>query len=215
MSLILSTKVLPPKLKRHFFSANIGLVEYNAVSIAPIDISFNNPNFKNAIFTSQNAVKLAIEKNRLTFQNVFCVGEKTANLLVNFGFKPQIIAKDAKDLAHHIVEEYPNQSFDFFCSAQRREELPSLLKRNKIKLVEHHLYRSVINNKHFKNDFDAVLCFSPLGVKSYFDNHDKQPTAICIGETTASSAMKYTNQVHISNKTTLESVVIKAIKKFS
>jgi uroporphyrinogen-III synthase len=215
MPLVLSTKVLPPKLKRHFFSANIGLVEYNAVILAPIENSFGRKNFNNAIFTSQNAVKIAIETHKLTFHNVVCVGKKTASLLLNFGFKPKIIAKDAKDLAHRIIEKYPDQSFSFFCSALRRDELPCLLKRNNIKLVEYHLYHSVINNKHFTNNFDAVLCFSPLGVKSYFDNHDKQPKAICIGETTASSAMKYTNQVLTSSRTTLESVVVKAIKSFN
>jgi uroporphyrinogen-III synthase len=214
MPLILSTKVLPLHLKKHFFASNIGLVEYNAVSIETNIISFTETQFKNAIFTSQNAVKIAIEQHKLNFQKVFCVGEKTARLLIKFGYKPKIIASNAYDLAHLVIEKYPDQAFDFFCSAQRRHELPNVLKNHNVELCEHYLYHSVANTRHFKNDFDAVLCFSPLGVKAYYQNHSTKPKAICIGSTTASSSLKFTNDVLISNKTTVESVVIKAIKCF-
>lgn len=212
MPLILSTKVLPPKLKRHLFAANISFVEYNAVKIVPTDISFTKTEFPNTIVTSQNAVKLAIGQHKLNFHNVFCVGEKTANLLLTFGISPKYIANNAIDLARFIVEKHPNQSFDFFCSAQRRHELPELLDKHNVKLKEHNVYQSVSNNKYFKNNFDAVLCFSPLGVKTYYENHSYKPTAICIGCTTSKFAKEFTSQVLTSSKTSVESVVIKTIK---
>jgi uroporphyrinogen-III synthase len=211
MPIVLSTKVLPLKLKRHLFAANIDLVEYNAIKIERLDINFPKTHFENAIFTSQNATKLAFEKD-LTFENVFCVGKKTEALLALQNIKTNLVADNAEQLAKKIVNTYPHKSFDFFCSAQRREELPDLLSDYKIEFREHHLYQSVLNRKTFANDFDAVLCFSPMGVKAYYENHTLQPTAICIGETTASEARRFTSNFLISTKTSLESVIVKAVK---
>lgn len=211
MPLILSTKALPPKLKRHLFAADIGLVEYDAVKIVPAEVSFTKSSFENVIFTSQNAVSLAFEKHKLKFQQVFCVGEKTANLLQDYGVKPNSVSKNAHDLAQLILNDYPHLCFDFFCSAQRRSELPDLLNTHGIQLKEHHLYKSIPDVRIFKNDFDAVLCYSPMGVKAYYAHHDKQPLAICIGETTAAVAKEYTPEVLVANTTSLESVVYKSV----
>ncbi len=213
MPLVLSTKILNPTQKRHLFAADIGLVEYNAVQIKAL-----NPDlpvhFKNGIFTSQNAVKLAMTKN-LTFENVFCVGHKTAKYLESFGCNVQLKADYAKDLAEQITEHYPNEHFDFFCSAKRRDDLPFALSKHQVFLKEYHLYDSVCNYKTFTNSFDAVLCFSPLGVKSYYTIHDNKPMAICIGETTAKAAELYTNAVYLASITSIDSVVMKTIKTLS
>jgi len=211
MPLILSTKVLPLIQKRHLFYANLSLVEYNAVSIQELDFSLNADHVDHAIFTSQNAVNLAFEKHKLKCEQVFCVGEKTACLLEDYGMKPHRIAKNAYALAQLILKDYPHLCFDFFCSAQRRNELPYLLSTHHIQFKEHHLYKSIPDVRIFKNDFDAVLCFSPLGVKAYYAHHDKQPLAICIGDTTAEAAKEYTAKVLVANKTSLESVVYKSI----
>ncbi len=215
MPLVLSTKILPPNLKKHFFLSDISLVEYEAVKIKPTDISLSKIHFENAIFTSQNAVKLAFEKHQLEFEHVFCVGEKTSNLIQSYGSRPNWVAQNAAELAKELLKHFPECSFDFFCSAQRRDELPNLLKNNHINLREHHLYHSVLDPKIFSNDFDAVLCFSPLGVKAYYENHKKQPMAICIGETTAATARTFTRNVLVANKTSIESVIIKTIKRFN
>jgi uroporphyrinogen-III synthase len=214
MPLILSTKVLPANLKKHLFLSDIGLVEYDAVKIKPAETAFSKSHFENAIFTSQNALKLAFEKHELKFENVFCVGEKTASLIQSYGLQPKLIAQNAGQLAEELSQHFPEMRFDFFCSSQRRDELPDLLKQNNINLKEHHLYQSVSDGKIFSNDFDAVLCFSPLGVKAYYENHNKQPMAICIGETTAAAARTFTDMVLVANKTSLESVIVKTIKRF-
>jgi uroporphyrinogen-III synthase len=214
MPLVLSTKILPPNLKKHFFLSDISLVEYEAVKIKPTDISFSKIHFENAIFTSQNAVKLAFEKHQLEFEHVFCVGEKTSGLIQSYGSRPKLVAQNAGELAEQLLQHFPKWSYDFFCSPQRRDELPDLLKNNHINLREHHLYQSVSDAKFFSNDFDAVLCFSPLGVKAYYENHNKQPMAICIGETTAAEARAFTRDVLLSQQTSLESVVVRAVKIF-
>jgi len=82
-------------------------------------------------------------------------------------------------------------------------------------LIEVIRHQSVPDVKIFPNDFDAVLCFSPLGVKAYYENHNKQPMAICIGETTAAEVRTFTSEVLVANKTSIESVIIRTIKSFN
>jgi len=211
MPLVLSTKILTPTQKKHLFLANLSLVEYNAVSILELETALDNASIENAIFTSQNAVKI-LYSNSITIKNAFCVGDKTAALLKQQGVDIVASATNAEILADEIVKNYSNRRYNFFCSKQRRKELPAILKANQIKLQEHHIYDSISNYKTFNNQFDAILCFSPLGVKSYYGTNKVKPLAICIGETTAKTAKEYTGQVIISNKTSIESVIIKAIK---
>lgn len=214
MPTVLSTKILSPIQKKHLFAANIGLVEHNAVQITTLDPKLPTHTFKNVIFTSQNAVRLAMAKN-LKFDNVFCVGDKTAKYLESFNLKVKLKANYAQDLALQIIKKYPYEHFDFFCSSQRRNDLPNLFSKHQVSLKEHHLYNSVCNFKTFPNKFDAVLCFSPIGVKSYYKVHDQRPMAICIGKTTAKEAEFYTAKVNIASKTSIDSVVIKTIKILS
>lgn len=215
MPIVLSTKLLNPIQKRHLFNANIGLVEYNAVQIKALNPDLPTQSFKNAIFTSQNAVRLAMSKN-LNIENVFCVGRKTSKSLENYNLNIKSRTDYAEDLAKEIVNTYPSDHFDFFCSKQRRDDLPKALSKHQVSLKEYHLYDSVCNFKKFTNPFDAVLCFSPLGVKSYYEAHNHQnPIAICIGKTTAKAAEFYTKEVYEASKTSIDSVVIKAISIFS
>lgn len=214
MPTVLSTKVLSPKLKKDFFAAGIGLVEYDAIKIFPNEISFKNNFFENAIFSSKNAVNLAFEKHKLKFKKVYCVGKKTAELIQSYGLKPEVTAQNAKQLAEHLVRDFSKQEFNFFCSSQRREELPGLLRDNHVSIKEHYLYHSTSDKRTFSNDFDAVLCFSPLGVEAYYNNNTFKPTAICIGKTTADKARKFQVKVITSSQTSIESVIVKTVKYF-
>jgi len=77
---VLTTKKLLPNQKKTIRDSGIALVEYNAIKIELLDtIQVNNP-IKNAIITSQNAVK-ALLKNKIAIQNCFCVGKKTKDQL--------------------------------------------------------------------------------------------------------------------------------------
>lgn len=214
MPTVLSTKVLNTSQKQHLFAAGIGLVEYEALIIKKLDSKFENHYFENTIFTSQNAVKYLNFKS-VNVQNAFCVGDNTASLLKQHNIFLKAKAESALALANIIIEKYPKTTFDYFCSSQRRNELPDVLKFNKIQVHEHHLYESVSNYKLFHNQFDAVLCYSPMGVKTYYEKHKSRPLAICIGETTAQEAKKYTEKVIVASKTSIESVLIKTIKNFN
>nr|MBX2828949.1 uroporphyrinogen-III synthase [Flavobacteriaceae bacterium] len=65
----------------------------------------------------------------------------------------------------------------------------------------------------FDQKWDGILFFSPSGIKSFLsENTMGNAIAICIGETTASEAKKYTRNVIVANATRIESVIAKAVK---
>ncbi|MBK5212711.1 MAG: uroporphyrinogen-III synthase [Flavobacteriaceae bacterium] len=219
MLAVLSTKKLSENQRSLLLNASISLVEYNAIKIE--FVSFEVPsNIGNAIFTSQNAVK-AVMSYELGVMSCFCVGEKTKSLLEENGQKVIKMTEYASELADYLVKNHKNDSFHFFCGNIRSDEIPSILKENNIAFEEIEVYKTTLNPKKFERNFDAVLFFSPSGVRSFVEgntNNNNIPAfagmtkAVCIGTTTAQEAKKYTENVVISNATTVESVIAKAVK---
>jgi uroporphyrinogen-III synthase len=195
-------------------------VEYNAIKID--FVPFKAPKtIANAIFTSQNAV-IAVMGCELRVTNCFCVGEKTKSLLEENGQKVIKMTEYASELADYLIKNHKNESFHFFCGNIRSDEIPSKLKENNFYLEEVEVYKTTLNPKKFERQFDAILFFSPSGVQSFIEGNTNinneipafagKTKAICIGTTTASEAKKYTKNVEISNITTVESVIAKAVK---
>jgi len=220
MKSVLSTKKLKENQRSLLLNAGISLVEYDAIKInfVPFEVPST---IENAIFTSQNAVH-AIQDSKTKIQDCFCVGEKTKSLLEKNGFNVIKMTEYASDLAKYIVKNHKNDFFHFFCGNIRSDEIPSKLKENRVAFEEIQVYKTTLNPKKFGRHFDAILFFSPSGVRSYCEANleDIQNLAgfsqmVCIGKTTASEARKYTENVVIANSTTVESVIAKAVKTFN
>ncbi|HET7361805.1 MAG TPA: uroporphyrinogen-III synthase [Salinimicrobium sp.] len=235
MASILTSKILSPFQKKCLLKAGFQVVEHDFIKIEAI--GFNMPKeVKNAIFTSQNAVKRVIgppagragyelrahlpdgqvKSYGLGILNCYCVGEKTKKLLEKNGMNVIASAEYGKDLAEIIVEKYPNEHFTFFCGNRRRDELPSILKENKVSFEEIQVYKTILNPKKIEQKLDGILFFSPSGVKSYikgqiFGNVDISAFAgahaFCIGRTTAAEAKKYLENVMVAEKPSVESVI--------
>lgn len=213
MRTVLSTKNLKLNQKSLLLNAGISLVEYNAIHIEFVPFKVTSP-IENAIFSSQNAV-LSIQNSEFLIQNSYCVGEKTKALLEKNGFKVIKMTEYASQLATYLVENHKNDSFQFFCGNIRSDEIPLKLKENNITFEEIEVYKTALTPKRFKRQFDAILFFSPSGVRSYCDECDpinNETVFVCIGTTTASEAKKYSENVIIANATTVESVIAKAVK---
>ncbi|WP_299258910.1 uroporphyrinogen-III synthase [uncultured Aquimarina sp.] len=210
---ILSTKKLATAQKELLLNSGIGFVEYNAIEIELLDIEFNR-DIACAIFTSKNAVK-AIHNSDLNIENCFCVGANTKKFLEKNGQKVVEMAQNASELGKIIAKNYKNEQFYFFCGNLRRDELPLILKENKIKMEEVMVYKTHIKSKKFDRKFDGILFFSPSGIQSYISNNIMDTsTAFCIGNTTASEAKNYTNNIIVANKPTVENVIVQAVKYF-
>ena len=100
----------------------------------------------------------------------------------------------AAELADYLVKYHKNDFFHFFCGNIRSDEIPSKLKENNIAFEEIEVYKTTLNPKKFERQFDAILFFSPSGVRSYCEERSNltndEATFVCIGTTTASEAKK-------------------------
>ncbi|MCB0464956.1 MAG: uroporphyrinogen-III synthase [Aequorivita sp.] len=218
MPAVLSTKKLNESQKSLLLLAGASLVEYNAIKIE--FVPFEAPsNIKNAIFTSQNAANSFFEnecqpeRSRRVIENCFCVGNKTKLLLEENDQKVIKMTEYASELADFIVKYHKNDSFHFFCGNIRSDEISSKLNENSIAFEEIEVYKTTLNPKKFERTFDAILFFSPSGVRSFISENEIQKSiAVCIGNTTASEAKKYTENVVVANTTTVESVIAKTLK---
>lgn len=230
MKSVLSTKKLMPSQRELLINAQISLVHYDAIQIKFLPFSAPS-NIKNAIFTSQNGVNsflknlrgsISNSKDKIIIYNCFCVGEKTKALLEENGLKVIKMTEYASELAPYLVENHKNAYFHFFCGNIRSDVIPSTLKENSVAFEEIEVYNTTLNHKKFERHFEAILFFSPSGVRSFVEGNTNinngipafagMTKAVCIGTTTASEAKKYTENVVISNSTTVESVIAKAVK---
>lgn len=133
--------------------------------------------------------------------------------MTEYGQKVTKKAQNSTELGQFLSKNYKNQEFWFFCSEQRMDHLPDLLKLSKNELFEVKIYQTEPFLQHFDQNFDAILFFSPSGVSSFFmANQGVESELICIGETTAGEASNYSDHIWTANQATIESVIAKTIK---
>jgi len=214
---ILSTKILSLAQKELVLNGGLGLVAYNAIKIAFLSFKIDEE-YDNYIFTSQNGVNAFLaQENKASFlgKKVFCVGEKTKRLLEENDVKVIEMAKNSIELGLKIAENSKNESFLFFCGNRRREELPLILTENTVDFKEVEVYKTSLYKKEFNTVFNGVLFFSPSAVESYTSvNKINNSIAFCIGDTTAMEAKKHASTIVTATKTTIENVIVQAVKYF-
>ncbi|GAA6764644.1 hypothetical protein AAFH68_05750 [Flavobacterium sp. CGRL1] len=71
------------------------------------------------------------------------------------------------------------------------------------------------SHKKIKANPEALLFFSPSGVKSYLkDNTINKQLCFCIGETTAEALHKITKNIIIADQPTIEDVIEDVIQEY-
>ena len=210
---VLSTKKLTPSQREIIHNSNINLVEYNAISIDTLPFE-SIDEIENTIVTSQNTARILIA-SKAQLKNVFCVGKKTAALLIENNYNVVEIAKNASELAEFIVEKHKNDSFVFFCGNKRRDELPRILSENKVEFTEEILYKTTLISQKLDEKFEGILFFSPSGVESFVQENSLENSVVfCIGNTTAHEAKKHTSNIIVASQATIESTIDGLIRYF-
>jgi len=209
---ILSTKKLTEPQSELLLSTGVAIVNYDVLKIERFNVDLTKELLDHVIVTSSNAIQIASDfKNQI--KNLYVVGVKTAKILKNQGFHVELIKENAKALAHHIVQYYNQFEFTYLCGVHRRDELPQALLSTQISFTEVKVYDSIAVEKSFDCIFDAVMFFSPRGVHAFAKaNPQNINLAICIGETTATAARSYTQNIKVANKATVENTIVTAIK---
>lgn len=208
---ILSTKKLLPTQKDL-------LSDFSVDEIELIEINYQNfqlpESIKNVVFTSKNAVLGLFNKfPDLKFEKVFCVGDKTANILEAKNISITLKASSAKSLAEKIIKSGNVAEVQFFCGNLRRNELPEILEENQISVKEVEVYKTLFNSVKITKQYDIILFFSPSGIKSYIEkNNSTAGIAFCIGNTTASEGIEHFENVFVADEPNVENLIKSVIE---
>ncbi|MDQ6528662.1 uroporphyrinogen-III synthase [Flavobacterium sp. LHD-85] len=214
---ILSTKILSPLHKQELMKYGVELIEADFIKTENKPFELKDLN-ESLIFTSQNAVHSVLsdpKSEELKKKNVYCVGLKTKTLLSDNGFNVVAYTGYASDLAEIITLIYGNESYTFFSGNLRRDTLPEALKEAGIKFNEIQVYETTLQPQKIKANPEAILFFSPSGVKSYLkDNTINKQICFCIGDTTAEALSKITKNIIIADQPTIDDVIEDVIHEY-
>lgn len=215
---ILSTKKLLPAQKRLLAEARFALSQSDFIETQPIDFNLDLVN-DNLIFTSQNGIQSVVNHpkfNEIKNKNVFCVGQKSKELLAKNGCNVIAYAENAADLAEVITLVYSNESFTFFSGNLRRDILPLTLKKAKVNFNEVQVYETVLTPKKNTIKQRGLLFFSPSGVDSYLKkNKITDEVCFCIGNTTAKALIqKRVNRIVMASHPTVEDLITVVVEYY-
>ncbi|MEE9273391.1 MAG: hydroxymethylbilane synthase [Robiginitomaculum sp.] len=211
---VFSTKILSAEYTQNF-NQKIIYKEANFIDIEFCEFSSEHANARNVIFTSQNGVN-AVHKNLLksevSFKRIFCVGRKTKALAEQLFGVAAHLENSALALAKHIVNNHADVNFTFFCGDKRLDVLPDYLRKNQVChkdviVYKTHYKSALVTEKIDTGKIDCVLFFSPSAVKSYLRENTPNPTAFCIGQTTAMEAKKHFKRVETASNPSIQNVV--------
>jgi uroporphyrinogen-III synthase len=103
----------------------------------------------------------------------------------------------------------------FFCGDQARDELPAMLVKHNIAIEKVVVYKTILQPKKVEPDYDGILFFSPTAVESFFSSNSTLPGTVlfAIGETTASSLRKASNNEIIVSDHSSEEWMIKKLQE--
>ena len=220
---LLSTKILLPAQKELVLNSGLGLVSYDAIRIEfkEFELPTHFKTIQNIIITSKNAWQALKNKRPDEFKSViatkrfFCVGDKVKNAIEESGGNVLETAENAFSLAEKIIQNHKKDKFLFFCGNLRRDELPNQLSKYHVSFHEQIVYQTLPNHQKFNRTFDGILFASPSAVQSYCKvNEIGKSIAFCIGTTTTNEAKKYTDNIVIATKPSIENMIVQAIKTF-
>ena len=225
---ILSTRPLEQTLIAKAAAKNISISTISFIetgTIVDTDLKENIINLLRqplkVVFTSMNAVEnVAKHSNDIKPDwEIFCIGSTTKKL-VKESFGEATIAgtaDSASTLADVIIAKKNISSVVFFCGKKRRDELPEKLLQHSIEVKEIEVYKTIASTHQIKNDYDAIIFYSPSAVQSFFSinkiNH--QTILFAIGNTTATEIKKYAdNKIIIAQEPSKKLLAEQAINYF-
>ena len=211
---ILCTRPVDPALVKTAATKNIDIEVQSFIDTAAVTTPAVVEQVRQAlqqpatvVFTSMNAVTAVGEQlgGLKPDWNIYSIGTSTDQLVKNY-FGEGLIggtAYNAADLATLIIADRFADEVIFFCGNQRRDELPDMLRKNDIDVMEIEVYQTTALPQRMEKDYDGILFFSPSAVESFFlDNSINEQTILfAIGNTTAESIKEFTNNKIIISTT--------------
>lgn len=170
------------------------------------------------IFSSVNAVKSFFNNkfephenflNPKKFNKIYAVGFKTKLELRKQGFGTFKVAKHASDLADFIIDYSQKEKFLHFCGNLALDVLDKTLPLQNISYKKVVLYNTKILYPEIHEKYEAVVFFSPSGVRSFAKFNSLENLKIfSIGQTTEKELRKFTqNKIFTSKESNLEDLL--------
>lgn len=178
------------------------------------------------IFTSVNGVKAFFENGfspnenfaePKTYNKIYVVGSQTKKELRKHNFGTFKLCKNAQELSQFITESSVNEKFLHFCGDIALDILDEKLPLQNISYRKIPVYRTELLYPKIDEKYQAIVFFSPSGVRSFakFNNWDGMKI-FSIGKTTTSEIKKLTdNKVITSSKNTLADILNLILKDTS
>ncbi len=166
------------------------------------------------IFTSVNGVKSFFDNGFKPNENfaepknynkIYVVGSQTKKELRKHNFGTFKLCKNASELSQFIVENSVNEKFLHFCGDIALDVLDEKLPLQNISYKKIPVYRTNLLYPEIDEKYQAIVFFSPSGVRSFakFNSLDNMKI-FSIGKTTTSELEKLTdNTIITSSKNTL------------
>jgi len=162
------------------------------------------------IFTSQNAVNAFFENGFQSLgQEIYTVGEKTAAVLKSNNLSVKKNCKNADELCQYLLNEVKKGSFLHFCGNLVLETLEKNLKSPEFNYKKLEVYSTKLLSPELNESYDAVVFFSPSGVRSFATHQSFDGKKLfAIGETTANEIKNYTeSKIIVSDKNNLDDLL--------
>lgn len=208
---VFSTKSLTEAQRQRFKNVTVDSTDFLKISLNRIPKPILKTKIQNVIITSQNAVEAIttiVPKEELQFTNIYCVGRRTKKLIESKIGKVKHSENYAKALADYLVEYIDGTEVTHFCSDIRLDELSNTLEKNQIKVNEVEAYKTIFDSEKIDSNVEGILFYSPSTVESFLkSNKAENRVAYCIGETTATEAKKYFEDVRVAKIPTVEGVI--------
>jgi uroporphyrinogen-III synthase len=200
-----------PFIKTEQFDSEELATRIQSLSLQTITAAFTSINAAEAVICQLNGFK--------PLWRIFCLGNTTRDTLVQYFGQEAIagFANNASLLADTIIKAGNAGDIVFFCGDQRRDELPSILISNRIAVEEVTVYRTITLANNIDREYQGILFFSPSAVAGFFSKNTipVQTILFAIGETTAATIKKYTNNIIIvADEASKEDLVNKMIKYY-
>lgn len=170
------------------------------------------------IFSSVNAVKSFFKNkfephenflNPKNFNKIYAVGFKTKLELRKKGYGTFKVTKHASDLADFIIDYSQKEKFLHFCGNLALDILDEKLPLQNVSYKKVIIYKTNLLYPKISQNYDAVVFFSPSGVRSFAEfNSLDNLKLFSIGQTTEKELKKFTkNRIFTSKESNLEDLL--------
>ena len=198
---ILFTKDIERKLVTELLGNQFSYDIVNVIDIRHLNIEPFDLKNKSLIFTSVNGVKAFFENGfqpnedftSENYNKIFAVGLKTKNELRKHGFGCFKVLRHAVDLSEFIITEFSKDKFLHFCGNLALDIVDRKLPLQNIYYKKVLVYETRLLYPKISKPYDAVVFFSPSGVRSFLKHNSIDGKKIfSIGYTTEMEIKKLT-----------------------